>query len=691
MSTGPFLFEIMSEEIPARMQARAAEDLARLLTEALAAQGLSGESVRAFATSRRLCVAIDGLPLAQADLCEEKRGPKVGAPAAAVDGFLAANGATRGDLIERDTPKGRFHFLEIRRAGRPTETVLSEILADLLPRFPWPKSMRWGRGSDRWVRPVERILCLFAGAVVPVSFGGRTAGNVTAGHRFLAPDTFGVADFADYARKLRDARVILDAAERRAIIADQAQKLAAASGCTVLPDAGLLAEVAGLVEWPRVLIGKIDDAFMSVPREVLSTSMRTHQKYFSLLAADGSLAPAFLVVSNMETPDQGATVVAGNERVLRARLSDARFFWDTDRKHSLESRLPALADRIFHAKLGSMAEKAARIETLARRVAEAVPGADPGLAARAAKLAKADLSTGMVGEFPELQGVMGGYYAAEGGEPQAVVRAIARHYAPEGPDDACPDEPVAVAVAIADKIDSLAGFFAADEKPTGSRDPYALRRAGLGLIRLVLENRLRLALRPLFAAARGLYSVPNLRPEAEVTADLIAFLADRLKVHWRAEGIGHDVIAAVFARDPDDDLIRFRARIVALKDFLASEDGRNLLIAYRRAANIVRIEEKKDKRSFAGVPDAARFVTPEEKALDAALAAAGPTCEAALAAEDFAAAMTALAALRGPVDEFFAKVTVNDPDPHLRENRLMLLSRIGAAMEGVADFSRLEG
>ncbi len=690
--SGQFLLELLSEEIPARMQARAAEDLARLVSEALAAQGLTPGQTRGFATPRRLVLVLDGLPLAQPDVAEERRGPKVGAPQQALDGFLKANGVTLADLAERDTPKGKFYFLDIAKKGRATATVLAEVLADVLPRFPWPKSMRWGDRPERWVRPLESILCLFAGEVVPFEFAGQASGNTSKGHRFLGPDRFTVANFDDYVAKLRAQKVILDPAERRDSIAAQADALAKSKGFAVLPDAGLLAEVAGLVEWPTVLLGTIDDAFMTVPREVLSTSMRTHQKYFSLTDATGALAPHFLVVSNMQPADGGKRIVAGNERVLRARLSDARFFWDTDREARLESRVGALKDRIFHAQLGSMEAKVDRIATLAKDIAAAI-GADAAQAGRAARLAKADLSTAMVGEFPELQGVMGRYYALNDGETPAVAEAIAQHYAPQGPGDTCPTAPVSVAVALADKIDSLVGFFAIDEKPTGSRDPYALRRAALGIIRLVLENRLRVNLKPLFLAAHALYAaaLPQLRDGATVADELIDFLADRLKVHLREEGVGHDVISAVFARDKDDDIVRFRARVAALDAFLKAEDGRNLLIAYRRAANIVRIEEKKDGVRFDAPPVQADLAMDEETALFRALDVAIPDSTAALGKEDFGAAMAALAGLRAPVDAFFDKVTVNADDPKHRANRLRLLSRIGAAMENVADFSRLEG
>ncbi|MBN2752003.1 MAG: glycine--tRNA ligase subunit beta [Rhodospirillaceae bacterium] len=690
--SGWFLLELLSEEIPARMQVRAAEDLSRLVVEGLAAQGLVPTTAKAYATSRRLALCLDGLPVAQPDVAEERRGPKVGAPPQAIEGFLKANGVALSDLAERDTPKGRFYFLDIHRAGRPTPVVLADLLSEILPRFPWPKSMRWGDRSERWVRPLENILCLFDGAVVPFDFAGKTAGDSTTGHRFLAPQPFAVTGLEDYRVKLEQACVVVDTDVRKERITQQAKALVAEKGLTVDWDAGLLSEVAGLAEWPVVLMGKIDDAFMTVPREVLSTSMRTHQKYFSVLDAHGSLAPFFLVVSNMQSADGGARIVAGNERVLRARLSDARFFWDSDREARLDSRVEALNERIFHAALGSVLAKAERLEVLAAQIATVI-GADPEKAARAARLSKADLSTEMVGEFPELQGVMGRYYALNDGEDAAVAQAVAEHYAPQGPGDTCPTALVSVAVALADKIDSLVGFFAIDEKPTGSRDPYALRRAALGIIRLVLENHLRLPLRPLFSAAHALYAsvVLDLRSVDRVSEELIDFLADRLRVHLREAGVGHDVITAVFAKDKDDDLLRFLARVEALCAFLEQEDGRNLLVAYRRAANIVRIEEKKDKRSFAEAPVVADLEMDEETALSAALDRAIPDSAGYLEQEDFTAAMAALACLRAPVDAFFERVTVNADDPRLRINRLRLLSRIGAAMESVADFSRLEG
>lgn len=685
-----FLLEILSEEIPARMQARAAEDLRRMIGDGLAAGGIAFDDARALVTPRRLVLAIDGLPLAGPDLSEERRGPRVGAPAQALDGFLKSTGLAQDQLEQRDTGKGVFWFAVIERKGRATVDLLREVVEATLANFPWPKSQRWGAHDVRWVRPIQSILALFDGAVVPVAFGPVAAADTSRGHRFLAPEPFAVTDFADYQAKLRAAQVVLDPEERRAAILAGAEALAAAEGLRLKPDDGLLAEVTGLVEAPVPLIGSIDDAFMDVPAEVLITSMRSHQKYFSLLKQDGSLAPRFVVIANMRAADGGAAIVAGNQRVLRARLSDAKFFWDTDRRHRLDSRLPKLAERTFYAGLGSMLDKAGRIAALAAEIARRL-GADAALAERAGRLAKADLSSEMVGEFPELQGIMGRYYARNDGEDPAVAEAIAAHYAPVGPSDACPTAPVAVAVALADKIDSLVGFFAIDEKPTGSKDPFALRRAALGVIRLIGENKLRLSLAALFAHAHGLYPAGLKRDAAATTADLLAFFADRLAVAWKEQGIRHDLIAAVFALGGQDDLVLLRQRVEALAGFLASDDGANLLIAYRRAANIVRIEEKKDGIRFTGTVDPAVLVEAEEQALAAALDAVGPAVAQAVAGEDFAAAMAALATLRRPLDAFFDRVTVNAPEPERRVARLTLLAAIGAAMEAVADFSRVEG
>jgi len=686
------LLEIFSEEIPARMQAAAAEALHRLVTDALKKNGLTFDGARAYVTPRRLVLVVEGLPLAAPDVSEERRGPRVGAPEQAMAGFLASTGLTLEQLVRRDTGKGEFWFADIRRKGQPTPEVIRQSVEAAMAEFPWPKSMRWGANAVRWVRPIQSILCLFDGAVVPVTFGPVSAGDSTAGHRFLAPARFAVRDFADYATGLAAAKVVLDPVERRHSILRQAEAAAAAEGLSLRPDDGLLAEVTGLVEWPNVLVGTIDDTFMGVPAEVLTTSMRSHQKYFSLLKADGSLAPRFLVTSNMETADGGARVVAGNQRVLRARLSDAAFFWETDRKARLDSRLPKLAERLFYARLGTMSDKVGRMMVLARHLTAFVDGAQAADAARAAELAKADLSTEMVGEFPELQGIMGRYYALHDGEKPAVADAVAQHYAPQGPADGVPTAPLSVCVALADKIDSLVGFFGIDEKPTGSKDPFALRRAALGIIRLVVENGLRLPLFQLFQFAHAQYAPGQLTGEARAVAnDLLDFFADRLKVHLKEKGVRHDLVNAVFSLGDEDDLVRLLARVQALGDFLSSDDGANLLIAYRRAANIVRIEEKKDGRSYGGPADAGALRLAEEQSLAAALASARVAATEALKAEDFAAAMAALAALRRPVDAFFDKVTVNADDADLRVNRLKLLAEIGASLSEVADFSKIEG
>ena len=584
-----------------------------------------------------------------------------------------------------------FYFAVINRKGRATVEVAKEVIEAAMADFPWPKSQRWGANTVRWVRPLQSILCLFDGAVVPVEFGPISAGNVSRGHRFLAPADFTVRDFADYAAKLAAAKVVLDPVERRHAILRQAEDAAAREGLSLRADDGLLAEGTGLGEFPNVLAGTIDDKFMAVPQEVLITSMRAHQKYFSLMNGE-KLAPRFLVTSNMEAADEGSAIVAGNERVLRARLSDAAFFWDTDRKARLDSRLPKLAERLFYARLGTMADKVERMKVLARHLTAFVEGANAQDAERAAELAKADLSTEMVGEFPELQGIMGRYYALNDGEKAAVADAVAEHYSPLGPSDRVPTAPLSVCASLADKIDSLVGFFGIDEKPTGSKDPFALRRAALGVIRLVVENGLRLPLFTLFQFAHAQYKPGTLSGDPKhVANDLLEFFADRLKVHLREKGVRHDLVNAVFALGDEDDLVRLLSRVDALGDFLGSDDGANLLVAYRRAANIVRIEEKKDATSYAGPADAGLLGQDEEKALHAALADVRAAAGSALKAENFADAMGALARLRRPVDAFFDKVTVNTDQPAIRVNRLKLLAEIGAAMGEVADFAKIEG
>ena len=679
------LLELLSEEIPARMQTRAAEDFKRLVCDGLKAAGLSFNDARAFVTSRRLTLVVDGLPVVRADVSEEKRGPRVGAPEQAVQGFLKGAGLASLDQAEkRDTGKGEFWFAVVTKKGGPTADVLPAVIDAAMKALPWPKSMKWGSGTMQWVRPLQSIVALFDGKVLQgeVSPGGAMApivfGNTTRGHRFLSKGTIEVASFADYAAKLRGAHVILDAAERKAIILEGARKLCLEAQVRLNEDEGLLEEVAGLTEWPVPMLGAIDAQFMDVPPEVLIVSMKVHLRFFTTAKADGTLANRFVVVANNVARDGGKTIVAGNERVLRGRLADAKFFWDQDRKQALEARLPALKQVVFHAKLGTQAERVERIVRLAGEIAKSVPGADEAAVAEAARLCKADLVTGMVGEFPELQGVMGRYYARGEKLPAAVADAIGDHYAPAGPNDRCPSAPVSIAVALADKLDALVSFWSIGEKPTGSRDPFALRRAALGVIRIIVENRLRLPLRPFVKAD-----------------DLLAFFAERLKVQMREKGVRHDVVDAVLAAGGEDDLVRLLARVEALQSFLGTEAGKNLLTAYGRAANIVRAEEKKDKglaAKIAGAPNAALLEQAEEKAVASALAEVESVVRPALAAEDFAGAMEAFARLRAPVDALFDKVTVNVTDkPELRLNRLKLLNQIRATMDAVADFSKIEG
>lgn len=695
------LLELFSEEIPARMQARGAEELSRAVAGVLAPV-LEG-APRVFYGPRRI-----GLVATLRDNVttegKEERGPRLGAPPAALDGFLRKHGATQDQLAQQNG----FWVLV-----KPGETIAArELVARAMPGvirgFTWPKSMRWN-GPFTWVRPLHRVLCILDGGIVPFvieDLPGVASGNETEGHRIMAPGAVTVFSFASYEAELRHRRVILDAAERMALIEEGLAKRAAAQGVSVVPDRGLLEEVAGLVEWPVPLLGRIDAAFMDLPPEVMRTTMRVNQRYFATVNPDGSAAPFFGVVANIAASDGGAVLVAGNERVLRARLSDARFFWDQDLKTPLEGFLPKLDGVVFHAKLGTQGQRVFRLVRLAGHIAPLV-GADKALAERAALLCKADLASGMVGEFPELQGVMGRYYARHHGEDARVAEAIGAHYRPLGPGDAVPSEPVAIAVALADKLYTLMGFFALGEKPTGSGDPFALRRAALGVIRILLENRLRLPLTaPLHAALHAVVESIGEQARQDATTkggsfafaisfpadkavELLDFLAERLRVQLRAEGARHDVVAAAFTAG-EDDLLRLLARADALKALVESETGTNLLAAYKRAANILRIEARKDG-PHEGAIDAALLAAPEEQALAAALDAAEPGSGAALDAEDFPGAMAALAALRAPLDAFFDGVTVNDPDKALRQNRLRLLNRLRGAMDAVADFSKIEG
>jgi len=682
------LIEILTEEIPARMQGRASLDFARLAQERLGKSGLVPRETRSFVTPRRLTFWAEGVSEAQPSLLEERRGPRVGAPEAAIQGFLKSNGiASLQDCEERDTGKGIFYFAQIRRDGCSTSSILPGLLSSLLADFPWPRSMRFPTMPVRWVRPITSVLALFDGAVIPINMGAISVANETRGHRFLAPEKFIVEGFADYHRKLREAYVVLDARDRRQTIGRALDECAAKIDLAPKDDPALLDEVTGLVEWPVVLTGAIDPNFMDLPPEVLTASMRSHQKYFSCRRRDGTLAPRFLFVANNLADDGGAGIVAGNERVLRARLSDARFFWDQDRKASLASRLPKLSERVFHARLGSMLDKVGRMVVLAEALAAHVPGAEARTARRAAELCKADLSTGMVGEFPELQGVMGRYYAAHDGEGSAVAAAIAEHYSPVGPNDRCPTAPISITTALADKIDTLVGFFAIGETPTGSKDPYALRRAALGVIRTILENDLRIGLKDLFNL--GCAGHQGLTEADGAIRDLLEFFEDRLKVHLRERGVRHDLVAAVFVLG-EDDLFRLVRRAEALDDFLRTEAGANLLTAYRRASNIVGIEEKVHGVAYVAAPERARLEQGEERALMARLDEAADRSADRLAKEDFSGAMTALAALRRPIDDFFAHVTVNVANPELRANRLRLLARIRNTFDCVADFSKVE-
>ncbi|MCZ8312491.1 MAG: glycine--tRNA ligase subunit beta [Magnetospirillum sp.] len=728
------LLEILSEEIPARMQGRAAEELKRLVCEGLGKAGLEFSKSEAFVTPRRLALVVDGLPLRTPDLKEEKKGPRVGSPDQAIAGFLKGAGLASLDACEkRMVGKAEFWFAVVDKKGAATSEILPGVIVEAIKALPWPKSMRAGTQRFAWVRPMQGIVALLDGTSLSGEFdlgGDKIAfGNTTVGHRFLAPAAFAVSGFADYRAKLEKAFVILDAAARRAKISADASAAAAKLGVKLRDDPGLLDEVAGLVEWPVVLAGAIDEKFMDVPAEVLVTSMRAHQKYFATLNADGSLGRHFIVVANMVAEDNGELIVAGNERVLRARLSDAKFFWDQDRKTKLEARVPALASRVFHAKLGKVLQKVERLEKLSAFIAGKI-GADVAAATRAAHLAKADLSSGMVGEFPELQGIMGRYYARHDGESELVANAIRAHYQPLGPGDACPSEPVSVAVALAEKIDTLAGFWSIDEKPTGSKDPFALRRSALGVIRLILENKIRLDLGSVFKwasisvmeqrmlaesvknldrvadamKAAGMAESPystrsmglDMQTRGSLSAnresfELLDFFADRLKVSLKEKGVRHDLIDAVFALGDEDDLVRLLARVEALGAFLASDDGANLLIAARRASNIAGIEAKKDGASYDAPVDAGLLAQAEETELFARLSEVEASVRKAVGVEDFAAAMRALASLRGPLDAFFDKVTVNADDAALRANRLKLLSQIRRTTMLVADFARIEG
>ena len=723
------LLELFSEEIPARMQAKAADDLRRMVTDKLVAEGLVYEGAKAFVTPRRLTLTVHGIPARQSDLKEERKGPRVGGPDAAIAGFLKATGLASLDQakIQRDPKKGDFYIALIEKPGRATLDVLADMLPVIIRTFPWPKSMRWGERSARagalsWVRPLHAIVATFgleteAPEVVKFAVEDIEAGQTTHGHRFMAPAAISVRRFEDYETKLLDAKVVLDPERRKDTILTDARQLAFAQGFEMVEDQGLLDEVAGLVEWPVVAMGSFEPEFLSIPGEVIRATIRNNMKCFVVSdPKTGKLINKFILTANIEASDGGKAIVAGNERVIRARLSDAKFFYETDLKTKLEDRLPKFENIVFHEKLGTQGERIRRIERLAAEIAPLV-GADVEKTKRAARLAKADLLAEVVGEFPELQGLMGKYYALAQGEDASVAAASEEHYKPQGPNDRVPTDPISVAVALADKIDTLVGFWAIDEKPTGSKDPYALRRAALGMIRTLVANNIRLHLWNVFSIATTIYRQSN---NARVIAGLdgwIAqgnragesvretlervvkglsasglqdFFADRLKVQLREQGARHDLVDAVFALEGQDDLLMVVRRVEALGKFLDTDDGKNLLAGTKRAANILRIEEKKDGRAYDGAPDAALYSLAEEKTLAKAIDQVKAEASAAVAREDFAGAMSAMAKLRPAVDAFFDKVKVNDDDPKVRENRLKLLNEIRAATRAVADFSKIQ-
>lgn len=730
------LLELFSEEIPARMQKRAEEDLARAFGEKLKAAGLEPKAVKTFSSPRRLGLVIEELPAKAADVNEEKKGPRVGAPDQAIQGFLKSAGLSSIDQAQVvEDKKGAFYVARIERAGRATPEIVAEIVPDIVRAFPWPKSMRSGVSDLQWVRPLHNIACVFDGKAVAIAVEGVRSEAVTWGHRFHAPEALPISSAADHASKLRGAKVLIEREERKAIILEQAKKLCADKKLELVEDIGLLEEVCGLVEWPVTLLGDMDSAFLDLPGEVIRLSMRTHQKYFAVRdPKTQKLAPHFITVANVEAKDGGKAIAAGNARVLSARLNDARFFWDTDKKTPLytDERKAKLEKIVFHQKLGSVWDKVERVKALAAELC-AVTGADVEAVQRAAELAKMDLVTETVGEFPELQGQVGRQlYALEKGANPSIAAAIEDHYRPLGPNDRVPEDKVAVTLALADKLDTLVGFWAIDEKPTGSSDAFGLRRAALGVVRTTLDNSVRFKWQfalpgehvPHFlntlnnhgqrlreqinarSIKAGIQAVQTASPNVEVErmvvaqvmgefdgASLLAFLADRLKVQLRDQGKRHDLVDAVFALG-DDDLVRIVARVEALDAFLKTEDGANLLAGYKRAANILAAEEKKGKWSAdeaQGQVDVSKLTEAAEKALHAALESAVPTARSAVDREDFASAMKALAGLRAPVDEFFEKVLVNAEEPMLRRNRLLLLSRLREALSAVADFSKIEG
>ena len=704
------LLELFSEEIPAQLQIKVVEDFETGLSEKLKEHFIDFKSIKAYATPRRVSLVINGLPKILSNTTDERRGPRVDAPQDAINGFLKSTGLTKEDLEVRKLDKGEFYFAVIKKKGGLVSEVLSKIFNEFIASYTWPKSMRWNNNDIRWIRPLHNILCLYNGEILDLKFGHIKSNNKSYGHRFLNPKEFEVVDFDDYNEKLKNSFVILDIKDRKEIISKNAKDIAHSLTLRLADDVNLLNEVAGLVEFPVVLLGSIDKRFMSLPQEVLITAMRSHQKYFSLLNDKGTIAPHFIVVSNMKSQDNGARIIDGNERVLRARLEDAKFFWDKDKNRSLESRFTDLKKVIFHAKLGSVADKVERMVELSKLLSIWIPHANLLLVERSAKLCKADLTTEMVGEFPELQGLMGYYYALEAKEDKQVALAIREHYSPNGPKDVCPSSPVSIAVALADKIDSLIGLFSVNEKPTGSKDPYALRRAAIGVIRIILENNLRIPLHLLLEKSIAKYPKSLFRSESKpkgflrvsikkegskdkktnIVNELLSFFADRLKVVLKDLNIRHDVIQAVFDDGNEDDLTRLVARASALNEFMATNDGINLHAAYKRATNIVLAEEKKDDTQYKNLPDDKLFESDNEKELFKLFTIAKSNIAKDLKADKFDNIMKELALFRQPIDNFLENTVVNAKDNNIRVNRLLLLAQFRCLLAEVANFNKIE-
>jgi glycyl-tRNA synthetase beta chain len=683
-----FLLEIFSEEIPARMQEKAASDLARLVTAKLDEAKLAFDRVQSYVTARRLTLNIDGLALEQPDVSEERRGPRVDAPDQAIDGFLKSVGINRDQAEIREEKKGSFFYAVLNQKGRNTKDVIGEFLPDIIKNFPWPKSQRWGSGSLRWVRPIHSIMCILDGNVVEFYLDDNLkSGNVTRGHRFMAPAEFTVSNFKEYQQKLEKAYVVLDRDIRKESIRSQIKTLANNASLHMIEDEALIDEVTGLAEYPVVLIGQFDVVFLSLPHEAVTSAMRTHQKYFSLKDKQGNLSNKFIFVANMKTDDHGAKIIDGNERVLRARLSDTKFFWDNDLKSSLKDHIPALDGIVFHAKLGTVGDRVRRVTELSADIAGII-GADQKKAKQAAQLSKSDLVTGMVSECPELQGLMGKYFALAEGLDDEVAIAIADHYSPKGPNDTCPSDPVSIVLALAEKIDTLVGFFAIGEKPTGSKDPFALRRAALGIIRLILENNVRIDLYQPIIKSVELYKFSSDDfDQKDFSLEMLNFFWDRLKVYSKDKGLRHDIIGAGF----DWDFVRLMANCHALQNFLSTDDGKSLLIGYKRAANILKAEEKKDGVFYQGKINVSLLNILEEQDIYHALINVEKDVAKAIKEENYQGAMGHLSSLRSPIDNFFDKVIVNSDEQYIRVNRLKLLSQIRNTMNLVANFADIEG